>query len=315
MPRVSVIIPTYNRANLISETIDSVLDQTYKDYEIIVIDDGSTDNTQEVLSLYGERIKIIQQNNQGQGPARNTGIKSSRGEWIAFLDSDDLWKPNKLKEQVDFLKNKPNLAWVYSDAEVFEDTTGLMLYSFGERQRLYEGDILEKLLIQDFIPSPTPLINKKVFEHVGYFLNYESAQDWDMWIRIAEYYPIGLISESLALYRKHPGNITSSLTWEKKYSCRIDIIKNAIERNPEQLKKVKDLAISNIKLGLCKSLLQEGNKVDARRLIIAAIKLHPLLFFQYIYLLGSYFPLSMIQALVVIKRNIRIFLVKKRFNY
>jgi len=311
MPRVSVIIPTYNRSTLITETIDSVLAQTYLDFELIIVDDGSTDNTLEVLSMYGERIKIIQQDNQGQGSARNTGINSSRGELIAFLDSDDLWKPNKLEIQYELIKKKPDLAWVYSDAEAFDGMTGETLYSFGEKQILWEGDILEKILIQDFIPSPTPLIKKSVFEHVGYFNNYEASQDWDMWIRIAEKYPIGLIPEPLARYRKHSGNITANLFWEKKYYCGINIINDSVSRNPYRLAKTRDLALANLNYQFGFLLMRGGNLFIAKKLFNQAIKKNNTIFIYYLYYMLCYIPLPLFKKLVNIRKRFSQFYEKR----
>jgi glycosyltransferase involved in cell wall biosynthesis len=313
MPYVSVIIPTYNRSNFITETIDSVLAQTYLDFEIIIVDDGSTDNTLEVLSLYGEKIKIIQQDNQGQGPARNAGIKSSKGEWIAFLDSDDLWKPNKLQMQYELIKNKHDLVWVYSDADAFDVITGEILYSFGDKQKLWEGDILEKILIQNFIPSPTPLIKKSIFEHVGYFHNYEVSQDWDMWMRISEHYPIGLIPMSLALYRKHPGNITSNIIWEKKYTSGINIINDCVSRNQDRLEKIRDIALANLHYQLGFLLIRGGDLSNARQLFNQAIKMNNKTITYYFYYLFSYIPLPLFKIVVYIRKKILKFYGKKVF--
>ncbi len=109
MPKVSVIIPTYNRAHFLCEALDSALSQTFKDFEIIIVDDGSTDNTKQVLEKYGSRIYYIYQENKGRAEARNTGIRRAKGEHIAFLDDDDIWLPNKLEKQVFFLDARPDI--------------------------------------------------------------------------------------------------------------------------------------------------------------------------------------------------------------
>ena len=124
--KVSVAIPTYNRAHYICETIDSVLVQTYKDYEIIVVDDGSTDNTREILKRYGGKIKYFYQANQGQASAWNYAVSQSSGEYIAFLDDDDLWFPEKLERQVEVLDKNPDLGFVCSESYVF--SIPLVLY-------------------------------------------------------------------------------------------------------------------------------------------------------------------------------------------
>lgn len=119
--KVSVIIPTYNLARYINETVDSVLGQTYKNYEIIIVDDGSTDNTKEALSEYGGKITYIFQENQGVSAARNKGIKEAKGEYIAFLDADDLWLKDKLELQIGLMNSNPEVAMIFTDGESFNE--------------------------------------------------------------------------------------------------------------------------------------------------------------------------------------------------
>lgn len=137
-PVVSVVIPSYNRAGCIGEAIDSVLAQTYPDYEIIVVDDGSTDETREVLARYGDRISYIYQENAGVSAARNRGIKEARGEWIAFLDSDDEWVPEKLKKQLQCLDRYPDACGVVCDSEIFADDAVKRLFEL--RRVASDGD-------------------------------------------------------------------------------------------------------------------------------------------------------------------------------
>ncbi len=120
--KVSVIIPTYNREELLCETINSVLAQTFTDFEIIVIDDGSTDNTEQRVSQFGDRIRYLKQENRGVNAARNRAMSLSKGEYIALLDDDDLWKPNKLALQVDILDRFQDLAYVYSNFSIYKSS-------------------------------------------------------------------------------------------------------------------------------------------------------------------------------------------------
>ncbi len=208
MPRVSVIIPIFNRADLISESIESVFVQTYRDFEIVVVNDGSTDNTLEVLSKYeGDNVRIINQKNQGQGIARNTGIKASKGELIAFLDSDDLWLPAKLARQVELFDADPNLVWCYSDAMCFSDKTNHDLYPFSYRNKPYKGQVARYLLLKCFIPTLTVVVRRSVLNEVGLFCNLPTKEDWDLWLRIAANYPVRRVPEVLARYRMHEGKI------------------------------------------------------------------------------------------------------------
>mgnify|MGYP005832491149 CR=1 FL=1 len=124
MPKVSVVIPTYNRANCVGDAIRSVLEQTYKDFEIIVVDDGSTDNTPEVLAGFGDKIRIVKQENRGVSAARNAGIRIARGQWIAILDSDDVWEPKKLEVQIRDLEEHPEVVAHIVDAIIEDSSIG-----------------------------------------------------------------------------------------------------------------------------------------------------------------------------------------------
>src|SRR3990170_3473675 len=149
MSKVSVIIPAYNSARFLPEAIESVLAQTYKDYGIIVIDDGSTDNTKETLEPYFDKIKYIYQQNQGAASARNTAIRHSQGEYIAFLDADDVWLPEKLHIQVEYLNNNPGIAMVYSPSVTISEDGGLTDKK-NKNMGLPSGDVFDMLFLRNF---------------------------------------------------------------------------------------------------------------------------------------------------------------------
>src|SRR4030042_1812239 len=165
-PKVSVIIPTYNRAHFILEAIQSVLAQTYADYEIIVVDDGSTDNTKDVLRTYGDKLKYFYQNNRGPAAARNLAISKSEGEYIAFLDSDDVWMPNRLEVQVPVLDDNPDLAFICSDARVV-DSRGREINIW--RKAKNNNKTFESLREENFISTLTVLMRRACFNAVGGF--------------------------------------------------------------------------------------------------------------------------------------------------
>jgi glycosyltransferase involved in cell wall biosynthesis len=213
MPQVSVIIPTYNCARYLPEALDSVLAQTYLDFEIIVVDDGSTDNTQEVLAPYGDQIRVIRQANAGRGAARNAGILAARGEYIAFLDADDLWLPQKLEKQLALFETRPEIAWVYSDYAEFGDSRATQT-SFFDRRGLRpppEGQILLHVLADLSITwTGTVVARRTCFERVGLFdVSFPVVQDGDMWTRLASEFEVACADEVLALYRRHPTQVTS----------------------------------------------------------------------------------------------------------
>lgn len=276
MTCVSVVIPTYNRATLISQTLDSVLAQTYKDTEVIVVDDGSTDDTSAVLSTYLGQIAVIRQANQGLSGARNAGIAKAKGEFVAFLDSDDLWLPEKLEKQITLLESRSELKWAYTDIIAFEHDSGQPLYMLGRTVKLHQGDVLDELLFDDFIASPTPLIRREVFDEVGLFSdNTVVAEDWDMWLRIAARYPVGLIAAPLAKYRIHTGMKTRARPWQQHYTRCVNTIERAVSRNPERLSPLRDGAVARVCINVGRRLMGEGNLHDARRMFLRAIRYAP----------------------------------------
>jgi glycosyltransferase involved in cell wall biosynthesis len=205
MPKVSVIIPTYNRAKLVERAINSVLVQTFKDFELFIIDDASTDNTKQIVKKFrDERIKIIHhQKNKGGSAARNTGIKTAIGEYIAFLDDDDEWIPTKLEKQMRFFERcKRNVGLIYSWAEIIDEKKDLFVKS----QSKVKGTFLREILERSFLISSTVIVKKACFHSVGLFdENFISCQDREMWTRIATRYEVELLPECLVRYYKHSG--------------------------------------------------------------------------------------------------------------
>ncbi|MGA1871247.1 MAG: glycosyltransferase family 2 protein [bacterium] len=203
---VSVIIPTYNRAKLLDEAIKSVLEQTYKNFEIIVVDDCSTDNTEEIVKkIKDTRIRYIRhEENHGGSAARNTGIKAAKGDYIAFHDSDDLWLPQKLEKQVDILINHKDIALVYTNI-IYIDNNGKYLKVGFEPTKFVSGYAFKECLLAD---TPcllaTWLIRKSCFDTLGYFdEDFQMAQGREMELKIARIYKIYGIKEPLYLNRIH----------------------------------------------------------------------------------------------------------------
>jgi len=209
---VSVVIPTYNCARYLPEAIDSVLAQTYRDFEIIVVDDGSTDNTAEVLARYGDTICVIRQTNQGRSAARNAGILAARGEYIAFLDADDVWLPHKLERQVAVMESQPGAAWCYSDYREF-GPLGRVAESFFERTGRRpppQGWILLEEMAAPLAWTCTVIARANCFSKAGMFdTSFPVSEDREMWLRLAAYFDAVCVDEVLALYRRHETQVTS----------------------------------------------------------------------------------------------------------
>ena len=270
-PTVSIVIPTYNTARYISEAIESVLVQTYRDFEIIVVDDGSTDNTYEVIKQRHanntrdvELIEVtnpfqrtqrtyltqltqliyIHQENGGRASARNTGIKAARGKYVAFLDSDDLWTPEKLEKQVDIMEGNKNIDFLFGDKQRFSDDGTIITSSMFARRgynpdffgdSLFVRDAYKKLLQEPYIPTGTVIMKKECFEKTGLFDEAIYAEDWEFWLRIALFNNLAYSNELWELERDREGsgsknlkavslsNISSLEKHEREFN---DILKN-----------------------------------------------------------------------------------------
>jgi len=205
--KVSVIIPTYNHKKFISETIQSVLDQTFRDFEIIIIDDGSTDGTADVVKLFSDdRIKYIYQTNCGRSYARNHALNIACGRYITFLDSDDLYLLNKLELQVAFLDAYPEFGMVYTSAYCMDEAGALLSDSY---KATVSGQIYKDIAfyVPVTITLPTVMARREVFDKVGGFdEKMERFEDTDMWRRISKCYFIGAISEPTCRLRSHSEN-------------------------------------------------------------------------------------------------------------
>jgi|SRR5579859_5860201 len=287
MTTVSVVIPAYNAAKWIASTLDSVLAQDFQDFEVIVVNDGSTDLTASILANY-TRINCLHKTNGGLGSARNAGIRAAQGEYIAFVDADDLWLPSKLTLQVQLLE-QTQLAWAYCDGYIFDSDTGTVSSVFGRTRRFHSGDILCQLFIENFIPSPTPLIRRNVFDEVGLFDQTEVVhmrEDWDLWLRIAARYPVALVNRPLVCYRRHAGSNTAREHPLAVLRSQVAVIENAAAREPRRLGPLKDRALARHYFDTARTLASQGNWATARGMFAQAIRLQPLQVAPYVYALG-----------------------------
>ncbi len=228
MPKVSVIIPAHNVERFLAEAVDSALHQTLPPNEIVIVDDGSSDRTFEIARSYGPPVIAISERVNGSGPARNLAVEHSTGEWLAFLDADDVWLPEKLERQ--FAKVGPETRLVCSDRFNIGDLHGLPLVH-GDLQPQHEGDVFEILLREgNFIVTSSVLLRRDTFLSVGGFPTEEDlivAQDWDLWMRVTARYPIAACSEPLLKYRLHPGG--SSRQLERMLVGRRRVVRRALD--------------------------------------------------------------------------------------
>jgi glycosyltransferase involved in cell wall biosynthesis len=238
-PHVSVIIPVYNSQRYIRESIESVLHQDYDDYEVIVVDDGSTDNTKATVLALGGPIRYLHQSNQGPAAARNTGIAAARGELICFLDADDLWYPQKLRTHVDFMARNPQIGLVFSDEDEF-DEDGVMCPSLLGKSQFHpeitsESGIdaaFQKLLVENFIPTSMVTVRKECFQTTGVLdVALRASEDRDMWSRIAVHFPIACIPVLLGRKRAVANSVSRDL--ETTLRARIRLWRKARHLFPD----------------------------------------------------------------------------------
>jgi glycosyltransferase involved in cell wall biosynthesis len=244
-PGVSVIIPTFNRAGVIGETIDSVLAQTYRDTEIIIVDDGSTDDTAEKLSIYGNRIRIVYQENAGTSAARNRGIEVSNAKIIAFQDSDDLWKPTKLERQVSLLarlgSSVPCCLCNAIMQNLYGDGRELLSFDIsGISSRYPEGlwlNVTEVLASRSVLFNQTVAVRREALEKVGGFdPELRNAEDYDLSLRLSLEGPWGFITEPLTIWRAGASNSLSKTAVQDQ----IRLKQNEIKIFERMLARVKD---------------------------------------------------------------------------
>ena len=243
--KVSVIIPTFNRFSLISRAIDSVLNQTIKPFEIIVVDDGSSDNTSTFIKNNYKSVKLIKQNNLGVSKARNVGIKNSSGDWIALLDSDDEWKKNKLEVQIKSLSEydyysvcHTNEIWIRNGIRVNQK----------KRHQKYGGDIFDKCLDICRISPSSIIFKKNIINEVGWFDEGLSiCEDYDLWLRITANFKILFIDKPLVIkYGGHSDQLSKSVNGIEAY--RIKSLENLLSNT----KLIKDYKLLTIKMLITK---------------------------------------------------------------
>ncbi|GAB4167771.1 MAG: glycosyltransferase [Calditrichia bacterium] len=286
-PFISCIIPCFNSEAYIEETLQSVFDQTYKHFEVIVVNDGSTDNTPEILNKYRGKITILNQENKGVGAARNNGVKHSKGDWIAFLDADDLWHKKKLERQVEITRRFPDIIAIGSSIEPIDENGNALPQYFHKpyivNRPFYALDILKR---QGNIIGLSPsncLIKKETYLKCGGFREIKRmlSLDFDLWFRLLRLGKIYIIDEPLCYYRILPQSMIHG-DLRKEYFAQLYIIeknRKAYSKSSE-FKQIK----SKIYFKWGKALLYENSR-EAYKYFFKAIKLNKLFLPAYLFLI------------------------------
>jgi glycosyltransferase involved in cell wall biosynthesis len=281
--RITAIIPTFNSRGYIRDTVESVLGQTYPVHEVIVVDDGSTDGTEQVLASYAGRVRYIRQQNAGPPAARNNGVAHATGDWVALLDSDDLWVRTKIERQMEYLEVHPDCGLIYTDMKTFDDT-GVIEESVKVSRNLTlpSGHIFPQMFAETLFQTSAVMIRKSCLDAVGGFdETLRMGDDYELFLRIARHFELGYIDMPLVLYRQHPTQGTR--TWGKQLQHGVPwealVLKKITNLYPEIF---EELGRHNIQRRLSKpyvalayACFAEGDHRNARQLTRQALRYWP----------------------------------------
>lgn len=264
---ISVIIPTFNRRQLLGRAIESVLKQTYSPMEIIVIDDGSNDGTRELIKNKYPEVKYIYQDNSGISSTRNLGINKSTGNWIAFLDSDDEWLPGKLQSQIEALIQNPefkichtNEIWIRNGRRVNPK----------KKHQKFGGKIFKKCLPLCVISPSSVLIHKSVFHEFGYFdTNLPACEDYDMWLRICAFLPVLYIPDELIIkYGGHDDQLSHKYWGMDRFRIQaLDKIVNNPKINKNQRAAAKDMLVHKLEIFMTGAKKRKRTEIELSALL------------------------------------------------
>ncbi|HEY40915.1 MAG TPA: glycosyltransferase [Dehalococcoidia bacterium] len=307
MPKVSVVITTYNYRRFLAEAIQSVLEQTFTDFELIIVDDGSTDNTREAVDNFkDQRIKYIYQEHRGGNVARNVGLSISTGKYIAFLDADDIWLPEKLEMQVSLLDSSPDVALVCSDFYRFDDQSGTILNRAWENRQVDPKRALNLLLSESaFAVTSTVLIRTDVITEVGgWDESLNIGQDWELFVRIARNFAFEAIHTPLVKKRQHDARLSSD--WEFRYlnfPITLNKVINTYPLSTADRRAIKR-RLASVHHTYATYLALDNRITLSRKQFITSIKVDPRYIKPYIYLLASFLGRSTIVILGSCRRRL-----------
>ena len=293
MAKVSVVVPNYNYGHYLENAIDSVLSQSYEELELIIVDDGSTDDTRSLIHKFSDpRIFWYFQGHKGISAARNFGIHQARGEYIAFLDADDFWAPTKIEEQVKSLRFQNELGLIYSGFFLI-DQDGQVIAKRSPVKVI--NPPLKMLLLGNIISgsSTTAFVPRQVFDIVGEFdEQIKGAEDWDMWIRISEKFSILAIDKPLAFIRLHSQNTTSNID-SMDFHQQV-VIRKFFQNHdlPPDIKRLRRRAFANVKLSTANFAFKQKKFKKATQLSCESLLLFPFSLQAYLILLMSSIKLT-----------------------
>ena len=271
---VTVVIGAYNAGAWIGQTLESVLGQTHPVLEVLVVDDGSTDNTPEIVRSFGRRVQYMAEPHHGR-PQRNRGIQAARGDLVAFVDADDYWDPVKLERQLELLRAR-QVQWAICDSLWLEEATGTLTAPVGAA--LGEGDILEALFLNNFIVASSPIVTRRVFDEIGYFdetPEIAPVEDWDLWLRIAARFPVATVREPLVTLRLHADSFLAATPMKQRVRSLERVVDRAVAREPARLGRLRRRALGNIHYAAAVRLFRQQRLGEARGYFMTALREQP----------------------------------------
>ena len=286
MQKVSVIIPTYNYGRFIGKAIESVLAQTVPVHEIIVVDDGSTDETEQAVKVFGEQVRYIKQQNGGVCAARNTGVENSSGDFIAFLDADDEWFPEKIEKQLAKFESDAEFGLVHCGMREFDLETGETICLMLEGEEGWVADdliLFEKPVVN--VSGSAIMVKREAFDAVGGFdTKLKNGEDWEFCYRIARKYKVGFAAEILVNYCNH--GINAHLNIKEMERSTLIAWNKAFATKDEKILKLRKRAFGNLHKVLAGSYLQSGQYYEFTRHLFKSLWFRPAY-------LGYYLSLSL----------------------
>lgn len=302
-PVVSVVIPAHNDAQFLRDALDSALAQTFDDYEVVVVDDGSTDETPQILAEYAERhpacIRAIRQDQSGASAARNRGIRASRGEFVAFLDADDMWLPSKIEKQVAAFRSDPSLGLVTTCHEGYTDSE-VVTWGHNKRDYLFADENLARaIVIHSNLGTPTVMVPRAVLDDVGLFdEDLAIAEDDNLWIRITARYPARLVDEVLVRCRLRPGSLSTD--GDQLFRDVMQSLDRLMDGDPVIRERIRDgvpIRKSRILWDRGYDEFARGDNAAARRSFLEAIRHQPSNGRAWAYLAVALLPAGLVRQL------------------
>ncbi|MBI1870506.1 MAG: glycosyltransferase [Chlamydiae bacterium] len=276
-PDVSINLCCYNSQKYLEETLQSVFSQTYKDWELVVINNGSTDRTEEIIQRHisqGWPVIYHYQQNQGLGKARHKAVELSSGRFIALIDHDDLWMPEKLERQMALFRERTELGLVYCDGTII-DGSGEINSRYSDLYPIERGNIFRKLMARCFIPPVSAILRREVFEKVGSFGAFKAAEEYDLFLKVAYQYEIDYVDDTLFKYRWHGGNL-SQLMREELHLENIEIRRYWLGRVGDMRARCWiRREVSRAYSGYGSWLLEQGRKKEARGSLLRSFRFFP----------------------------------------